>query len=273
MLATVDTDELYQEIAPLLPLVTELELDIAIVTSLAFPTCNSAEGLVAVPIPTVELNTAVEPLKALLTNVTVVPSSVIALLPIVVELVNLGSVFVVPETATDVPLVPVVPDVPEVPVVPDVPDTPDEPLVPVVPEVPVVPDVPDTPDEPLVPVVPEVPVVPDVPDTPDEPLVPVVPEVPVVPLVPDVPDVPDEPLFPEEPDVPLVPEVPLVPDVPLVPEAPTKVSLVTLYVVVFVLSFITTKTPSVFPEYVGKLDINMFDIYLNIIFNVDTLFL
>jgi hypothetical protein len=141
--------------------------------------------LVAVNAP---LNVAVEPLKSLLTKVTVVPSSVIALLPIVVELVNLGNVFVVPETATDVPLVP------------------------------------------------------DVPVVPDEPLF---PEVPEVPLVPVVPDVPDEPLVPEVPDV---------------PEAPTKVSFVTLYVVVFVLSFMTTKTPSVFPEYVGKFDINTFDI-------------
>jgi hypothetical protein len=109
-------------------------------------------------------------------------------LPIVVELVNLGNVFVVPETATDVPLVP------------------------------------------------------DVPVVPDEPLF---PEVPEVPLVPVVPDVPDEPLVPEVPDV---------------PEAPTKVSFVTLYVAVFVLSFITTKTPSVFPEYVGRFDISTFDI-------------
>jgi hypothetical protein len=87
--------------------------------------------------------------------------------------------------------------------------------------------------------------------------VPLVPEVPVVPLVPEVPLEPLVPVVPLEPLVPEVPDVPLVPDVP---EAPTKVSFVTLYVVVFVLSFMTTKTPSVFPEYVGKFDINTFDI-------------
>jgi hypothetical protein len=48
----------------------------------------------------VELNDALVPDKALLTNVTVVPSSVIALSPIAVELVNLGRVFVVPVPPT-----------------------------------------------------------------------------------------------------------------------------------------------------------------------------
>jgi hypothetical protein len=90
--------------------------------------------------------------------------------------------------------------------------------------------------------------------------VPLVPEVPVVPLVPEVPEVPVVPLVPDVPLEPLVPEVPDVPLVPDVPDSPTKVSFVTLYVVVFVLSFITTKTPSVFPEYVGRFDINTFDI-------------
>jgi hypothetical protein len=66
---------------------------------------------------------------------------VTALLPIVVELVNLGSVFVVPETATDVPLEPLVPDVPLLPDVPLVP------LVPLVPDVPEEPDVPELPTE------------------------------------------------------------------------------------------------------------------------------
>jgi hypothetical protein len=44
-----------------------------------------------------DVNVALVPDNALLTNVTVVPSSVIALSPIAVELVNLGRVFVVPE--------------------------------------------------------------------------------------------------------------------------------------------------------------------------------
>ena len=55
-----------------------------------------------VPIPiyalvvTFPLNVALVPDNALLTNVTVVPSSVIALSPIVLAPVNLGRVFVVP---------------------------------------------------------------------------------------------------------------------------------------------------------------------------------
>ena len=89
--------------------------------------------------------------------------------PIVVEEVNLVSVFAVPDTATDVPLVPDVPVVPDVPLVADVPEVPD---VPVVPEVPLVADVPEVPD---VPVVPEVPAVADVPEVP---LVPSPPEAP-----------------------------------------------------------------------------------------------
>jgi hypothetical protein len=112
------------------------------------------------------LNVALVPLKALPTNVTVVPSSVTALLPIVVELVNLGSVFVVPDTATDVPLEPLVPDEPLLPEVPL------EPLVPDVPLVPLLPEVPDVPDVPLLPEVPDVPLVPDVPEEPDVPEVP-----------------------------------------------------------------------------------------------------
>ena len=120
---------------------------------------------------TLLLNVAVEPLRALLTNVTVVPSSVTALLPIVVELVNLANVFSEPETATDVPdepLVPLLPELPEVPLVPEVP------LLPLVPDVPLVPEVPS------------VPLLPELPDVPD---VPALPDVPLVPLVPDVPEV------------------------------------------------------------------------------------
>jgi hypothetical protein len=126
---------------------------------------------------------ALVPLSALPTNVTVVPSSVTALLPIVVELVNLGSVFVVPDTATEVPLVP------ELPLLPEVPD---------VPLVPSVPDVPLDPDVPLVPLVPSVPDVPLLPEVPDVPLLPEVPDVPLVPLVPDVPEEPDVPELPTE---------------------------------------------------------------------------
>jgi hypothetical protein len=48
----------------------------------------------------VELNVALVPLNALLTNVTVVPSSVIALSPIALALVNLARVFVVPVPVT-----------------------------------------------------------------------------------------------------------------------------------------------------------------------------
>jgi hypothetical protein len=147
---------------------------------------------------TAPVNVAVVPLKALLTNVTVVPSSVTALLPIVVELVNLGSVFVVPETATDVPLEPLVPLLPEVPDVPLVPELPELPDVPLLPEVPDVPDVPLLPDVPLDPDVPLVPSVPDVPLDPDVPLLPEVPDVPDVPLVPDVPEEPDVPELPTE---------------------------------------------------------------------------
>ena len=43
---------------------------------------------------------ALVPANALLTNVTVVPLSVIALSPIVVEAVNLGIVFIVPPPPT-----------------------------------------------------------------------------------------------------------------------------------------------------------------------------
>jgi hypothetical protein len=120
---------------------------------------------------TLLLNVAVVPLKALPTNVTVVPSSVTALLPIVVELVNLGSIFVVPDTATEVPLEPLVPELPDVPLVP---------------ELPLLPEVPDVPEVPLLPDVPDVPLLPDVPD------------VPLVPLVPDVPEEPDVPELPTE---------------------------------------------------------------------------
>jgi hypothetical protein len=95
-----------------------------------------------------------------------VPLSVNKLLPIVVELVNLGSVFVVPDTATEVPLEPLEPLVPDVPLFPDVP------LVPELPEVPLLPEVPEVPDVPEEPLVPEVPLVPDVPEEPDVPELP-----------------------------------------------------------------------------------------------------
>jgi hypothetical protein len=164
---------------------------------------------------TAPVNVAVVPLRARLTNVTVVPSSVTALLPIVVELVNLGSVFVVPDTATDVPLEPLVPELPEVP---------------------------------------DVPLVPELPEVPDVPLLPEVPDVPLEPLVPELPDVPDVPLDPELPllpDVPLVPDVPLLPDVPELPTEATDITKFKLVVpnkIGFGVFKIKTLSPVVFPE-------------------------
>ncbi len=130
-----------------------------------------------------------------------VPSSIIFEFVIPVVDANLTTLFVVPDTVTEVPLVPEEPLEPDVPVLPLEPLVPEEPDVPLVPEEP---DVPLVPDEPDVPLVPDEPLEPDVPELPEEP---------------DVPLEPDEPL---EPDVPLVPEVAAVYSVPLMFKEPVR---------------------------------------------------
>jgi hypothetical protein len=110
-------------------------------------------------------------------NETVVPSSVIDEFATVVADANLTTLFVVPDTVTEVPEEPLEPE---------------EPLVP------------DEPDDPLEP---------DVPLDPEEPLEPEVPEEPLEPEEPDVPLDPEEPLepeVPEEPDVAALYNVPLI---------------------------------------------------------------